>query len=352
MVTCTASLGHPSHVVASQRPMAALPRPQPSHCGLKVRDWQAIPPVHWHSPRTHYAIADCRLPGATRQPSYRHAAPPPPLASSGPQPQQASWLHICREVGHQGFPALRLTSNGPKQHPCMWWVLATAGPRAAAAVKLAPARLAAPPAPPPPPPAAADTAVGAGAFEELCAGTERKYIMVSGKGGVGKTSLGCQPGGAVCPGGPHHAGRLHRPGTLPGGLAGTGGSLQGGRGSSGSSRRRLSRRARRLLMCCQRPGAGFPALPIPSSAHRPAERLTPHAALPVPATTTACRTSPAACRCWWRARRCRCGAWRLTPSGRRRSSRRGRQVGWDGTWCGTAGQRYMGRGIWAQGRCK
>ncbi|EFN58656.1 hypothetical protein CHLNCDRAFT_16771, partial [Chlorella variabilis] len=26
-------------------------------------------------------------------------------------------------------------------------------------------------------------------FEELCAGTERKYIMVSGKGGVGKTSL-------------------------------------------------------------------------------------------------------------------------------------------------------------------
>lgn len=169
--------------------MAALPRPQPSHCGLKVRDWQAIPPVHWHSPRTHYAIADCRLPGATRQPSYRHAAPPPPLASSGPQPQQASWLHICREVGHQGFPALRLTSNGPKQHPCMWWVLATAGPRAAAAVKLAPARLAAPPAPPPPPPAAADTAVGAGAFEELCAGTERKYIMVSGKGGVGKTSL-------------------------------------------------------------------------------------------------------------------------------------------------------------------
>jgi Mrp family chromosome partitioning ATPase len=42
--------------------------------------------------------------------------------------------------------------------------------------------------------AAADTATITPAttetpFEELCAGTERKYIMISGKGGVGKTSL-------------------------------------------------------------------------------------------------------------------------------------------------------------------
>ncbi|KAI3436417.1 hypothetical protein D9Q98_005834 [Chlorella vulgaris] len=37
--------------------------------------------------------------------------------------------------------------------------------------------------------AAIDAAVGTSAFQELSAGTERKYIMVSGKGGVGKTSL-------------------------------------------------------------------------------------------------------------------------------------------------------------------
>lgn len=37
--------------------------------------------------------------------------------------------------------------------------------------------------------AAAGTAVDASVFEELAAGTARKYIMVSGKGGVGKTSL-------------------------------------------------------------------------------------------------------------------------------------------------------------------
>jgi CO dehydrogenase nickel-insertion accessory protein CooC1 len=30
---------------------------------------------------------------------------------------------------------------------------------------------------------------GVSAFQEMSAGTERKYIMVSGKGGVGKTSL-------------------------------------------------------------------------------------------------------------------------------------------------------------------
>lgn len=56
---------------------------------------------------------------------------------------------------------------------------------------------------PPPPPAvatqrtralrpaavAAEATVGSTPFEELCAGTERKYVMVSGKGGVGKTSL-------------------------------------------------------------------------------------------------------------------------------------------------------------------
>jgi predicted ATP-dependent serine protease len=37
--------------------------------------------------------------------------------------------------------------------------------------------------------AAIDAAVGTSAFQELSAGAERKYIMVSGKGGVGKTSL-------------------------------------------------------------------------------------------------------------------------------------------------------------------
>lgn len=37
--------------------------------------------------------------------------------------------------------------------------------------------------------AAAETTAGTSAFQELAAGTERKYIMVSGKGGVGKTSL-------------------------------------------------------------------------------------------------------------------------------------------------------------------
>jgi Mrp family chromosome partitioning ATPase len=36
-------------------------------------------------------------------------------------------------------------------------------------------------------PPAAD--ISSSAFEELSAGTARKYIMVSGKGGVGKTSL-------------------------------------------------------------------------------------------------------------------------------------------------------------------
>jgi arsenite-transporting ATPase len=36
---------------------------------------------------------------------------------------------------------------------------------------------------------ATTTATGPSAFAELAAGTERKYIMVSGKGGVGKTSL-------------------------------------------------------------------------------------------------------------------------------------------------------------------
>ncbi|KAL4441055.1 hypothetical protein ABPG77_010486 [Micractinium sp. CCAP 211/92] len=36
---------------------------------------------------------------------------------------------------------------------------------------------------------AADTALGLTPFEELSAGTDRKYIMISGKGGVGKTSL-------------------------------------------------------------------------------------------------------------------------------------------------------------------
>jgi hypothetical protein len=39
------------------------------------------------------------------------------------------------------------------------------------------------------PAAATETAAGTSAFQELAAGTERKYIMVSGKGGVGKTSL-------------------------------------------------------------------------------------------------------------------------------------------------------------------
>ncbi|KAI7838953.1 hypothetical protein COHA_007312, partial [Chlorella ohadii] len=37
--------------------------------------------------------------------------------------------------------------------------------------------------------AAAEVVTGETPFEELCAGTDRKYIMVSGKGGVGKTSL-------------------------------------------------------------------------------------------------------------------------------------------------------------------
>jgi arsenite-transporting ATPase len=38
-------------------------------------------------------------------------------------------------------------------------------------------------------PAATDTC-----FEELAAGTQRKYIMISGKGGVGKTSLSASLG--------------------------------------------------------------------------------------------------------------------------------------------------------------
>ncbi len=37
--------------------------------------------------------------------------------------------------------------------------------------------------------AATELAPAATAFEELAAGTARKYVMVSGKGGVGKTSL-------------------------------------------------------------------------------------------------------------------------------------------------------------------
>lgn len=37
--------------------------------------------------------------------------------------------------------------------------------------------------------AAADAALGLSPFEELSAGTDRKYVMISGKGGVGKTSL-------------------------------------------------------------------------------------------------------------------------------------------------------------------
>ena len=37
--------------------------------------------------------------------------------------------------------------------------------------------------------AATELAPTATAFEELSAGTARKYVMVSGKGGVGKTSL-------------------------------------------------------------------------------------------------------------------------------------------------------------------
>ena len=37
--------------------------------------------------------------------------------------------------------------------------------------------------------AATELAPSATAFEELSAGTARKYVMVSGKGGVGKTSL-------------------------------------------------------------------------------------------------------------------------------------------------------------------
>ena len=35
----------------------------------------------------------------------------------------------------------------------------------------------------------AEVVTGPTPFDELCAGTDRKYIMVSGKGGVGKTSL-------------------------------------------------------------------------------------------------------------------------------------------------------------------
>lgn len=38
-------------------------------------------------------------------------------------------------------------------------------------------------------PDAVDAVVGPTAFEEMSAGTQRKYVMVSGKGGVGKTSL-------------------------------------------------------------------------------------------------------------------------------------------------------------------
>ncbi len=37
--------------------------------------------------------------------------------------------------------------------------------------------------------ASAEQATSTSAFEEIAAGTERKYIMISGKGGVGKTSL-------------------------------------------------------------------------------------------------------------------------------------------------------------------
>lgn len=33
------------------------------------------------------------------------------------------------------------------------------------------------------------TSEGVGVFEQLSSGTSRKYIMISGKGGVGKTSL-------------------------------------------------------------------------------------------------------------------------------------------------------------------
>jgi len=41
----------------------------------------------------------------------------------------------------------------------------------------------------PPSPAAAPVDASLSAFDDIAAGTERKYIMVSGKGGVGKTSL-------------------------------------------------------------------------------------------------------------------------------------------------------------------
>ena len=61
---------------------------------------------------------------------------------------------------------------------------------AAAAAARRPARLGRGAAPAITAAAAMETAdTGVSAFQEMSAGTERKYIMVSGKGGVGKTSL-------------------------------------------------------------------------------------------------------------------------------------------------------------------
>ncbi|KAF8054880.1 ARSA1 [Scenedesmus sp. PABB004] len=146
-----------------------------------------------------------RAPGGSSNRS--HVAPASMLLRGAPAPGvmrlrpsatttggAACRLAVPARSGQAAQPLRRGCSRGAAAAPAAALRAAAAGaplPRAggarprrrARAARLPRASAAAPPAAPP------EAASGATAFEELCAGTERKYIMVSGKGGVGKTSL-------------------------------------------------------------------------------------------------------------------------------------------------------------------
>ncbi|PRW56240.1 ATPase ASNA1-like protein 2-like [Chlorella sorokiniana] len=96
------------------------------------------------------------------------------MASRTQQPCSALCARQSLQPVPRAWPAARPFSAGQRQ--------AVAPPPAAAAPgrRRQPAPIRA---------AAAEVVTGETPFDELCAGTDRKYIMVSGKGGVGKTSL-------------------------------------------------------------------------------------------------------------------------------------------------------------------
>ena len=116
----------------------------------------------------------------TRCPRLSHPATALPLSPPPPPTQASTTRRAAPHAPPARHPFARTRQSGPAARPG-----ARAGVVPAAAAASSPAGE----APPADPPVAAPASPPASAFDELAAGKERKYIMVSGKGGVGKTSL-------------------------------------------------------------------------------------------------------------------------------------------------------------------